>query len=254
MGPSGEASPPWRANVPWRANLLWRANLAWAIGLRARADKSAGTRLPSSAGVLLHSPGRHGAQAAGHRRWLLAGLGAIGVVCAGIVGGLAIGQSGRSSLPAGYHWYTVPAAEAGTAAGFTMAVPNGWQASTRGLITDVVDPVGHAAVQVDLAPFEAGSAFGEASLLEEQAVTDGSFPGYHRVALRSFTFHGSLGAAWEFTWQQPGSGRAGVLDVLFKERAAAGRQAYRLQLSAQAADQAASRAIFAEALRTFDPR
>jgi hypothetical protein len=113
--------------------------------------------------------------------------------------------------------------------------------------------VGHRSIQVDLTPFEAASAFGEASLLEEQAVTDGSFPGYRRVELRSFLFHGSLGAAWEFTWLEPGIGRVGVLDVLFKERTRAGRQAYRIQVSAPSADRAASRAIFAEALQTFAP-
>ncbi len=200
-----------------------------------------------------HSPGRHGARAAGYRRWLLAGLGAVAIVCAGVFGGLAIGHPARSSLPAGYDRYTVPNPETGTAAGFTMAVPNGWQVRTQGLSTDVVDPVGHRSMQVDLAPFEAGTAFAQASFLAEQAVTDGSFPGYRQVSLRSFLFHGRLGAAWEFIWQEPGAGRIGVLDILFKERAQAGWQAYRIQMSAPAPDQSTSRAIFAEALRTFAP-
>ncbi len=201
-----------------------------------------------------HSPGRHGARAAGYRRWLPIGLAAVAVVGGGLLGGLAIGHSGRSSLPAGYQRYTVPAAETGTAAGFTVAVPSGWHASSHGLVTDVADPVGHRSIRVDLTPFEAASAFGEASLMEERAVTDGSLPGYRRVELRSFLFHGSLGAAWEFTWQEPGIGRVGVLDVLVKERTRAGRQAYRIQVSAPSADQTASRAIFAEALQTFAPR
>jgi tRNA A-37 threonylcarbamoyl transferase component Bud32 len=201
-----------------------------------------------------HAPGRHGAQADGYRRWVLMGLGALAIVCAGILAGLAIGHSGHSSLPAGYQQYTVPAAQTGTTAGFTMAVPDGWRAGTHGLVTDVVDPVGHSSIQVDLAPFEAGSAFGEASFLEEQAVTDGSFPGYRRVELRSLVFHGNPGAAWEFTWQKPGTGRVGVLDVLFKGRAGARPQAYQIQVSAQGADRVASRAIFAEVLRTFAPR
>ena len=201
-----------------------------------------------------HSPGRHGTQAAGYRRRLLAGLGAAALVCAGILGGLAIGHSGRSPLPAGYQWHTVPAAETGTAAGFTMAVPNGWHVSTHGLVTDVIDPAGPRSMQVDLTPFEADSAFGETSLLAERAVTDGSFPGYRRVALRSFLFHDSLGAVWNFTWQEPGLGRVDVLDVLFRGHAQAGRQAYRIQISAPAADGATSGAIFAEALRTFNPR
>ena len=201
-----------------------------------------------------HSPGRHGARAAGHRRWLPIGLAAAAVACAGVLGGLAIGHSGRSSLPAGYQRYTVPAAGTGTAAGFTVAVPSGWHASTHGLVTDVADPVGHRSLQVDLTPFEAASAFGEASLLEERAVTDGSLPGYRRVELHSFLFHGSLGAAWGFTWLEPGIGRVGVLDVLVKERTRAGRQAYRIQVSAPSADRTASRAIVAEALQTFAPR
>ncbi|HEY4850361.1 MAG TPA: hypothetical protein VII22_06170, partial [Streptosporangiaceae bacterium] len=201
-----------------------------------------------------HPAGRHGAQAAGHRRWLLAGLGAVAVVCAGVAGGLAIGHSGRSSLPSGYRWYTAPAAGTGTTAGFTMAVPNGWQASTRGLTTDVADPVGHVSMQVDLTPFEAATAPGEANLLEEQALTDGSLPGYRRVALHPLLFHGRLGAAWEYTWQEPGIGRADVLDVLFTERGRTGRQAYKIQVSTPMAGRTASHAIFEEALRTFSPR
>lgn len=209
-------------------------------GLRATLLRHAG-----------HSPGRHGAQAAGYRRWLLAGLGAVAVVCAGILGGLAIGSSGHSSLPAGYQWYTVPNAAA--AAGFTMAVPDGWHVTTHGSITDAADPGADRSIQVDRTPFEAATAFGQASLLDEQAATDGRFPGYRRISLRSLVFHGRPGAAWEFTWQEPGAGRADVLDVLFRERAQAGWQSYRIQESAQAADLTASRAIFAEVLRTFDP-
>jgi serine/threonine protein kinase len=212
-------------------------------GLRATLLRHAG-----------HSPGRHGAQAAGYRRWPLAGLGAVVVVCAGILGGLAIGSSGHSSRPAGYQWYTVPDAEAGSAAGFTMAVPDGWPVKTHGSITDVADPGADRSIQVDRTPFEAATAFGQASLLDEQAATDGRFPGYRRISLRSLVFHGRPGAAWEFTWQKPGAGRVDVLDVLFRERAQAGWQAYRIQESAQAADLTASRAIFAEVLRTFDPR
>jgi hypothetical protein len=171
-----------------------------------------------------------------------------------VAGGLAIGHSGRSSLPSGYHWYTAPAAGTGTTAGFTMAVPNGWQASTRGLITDVADPVGHVSMQVDLTPFEAATAPGEASLLAEQALTDGSLPGYRRAALRPLLFHGRLGAAWEYTWQEPGIGRADVLDVLFTERGRTGRQAYKIQVSTPTAGRTASHAVFEEALRTFSPR
>jgi serine/threonine protein kinase len=198
-----------------------------------------------------HAPGRHGAQADGYRRWVLIGLGSLAIACAGILAGLAIGHS---SLPAGYQQYTVPAARTGTAAGFTMAVPDGWRAGTRGLVTDVVAPAGQSSIQVDLAPFEAGSPFGEASFLAEQAMTDGSFPGYRPVELRSLVFHGRPGAAWEFTWQKPGTGRVSVLDILFKGHAAAGPQAYRIQVSAQGAGQAANRATFAEVLRTFAPR
>ena len=255
-GGSAPNDPPPGAAAPSPANLVR------AAGLPAGSDTPAGTGLPG-AGITFprpaghpawHPAGRHGAQAAGRQRWLLAGLGAVAVVCAGVAGGLAIGHSGRSSLPSGYHWYTAPAARTSTTAGFTMAVPNGWRASTRGLITNVVDPVGHVSMQVDLTPFGAATAPGEASMLEEQARTDGSLPGYRRVALRPLLFHGGLGAAWEYTWQEPGIGRVDVLDVLFTERGRAGRQAYQIRVSTPMAGRTASRAIFDEALRTFGPR
>jgi len=263
-GSPARVNSPWRVNLPWRAGSPWRVNLPWGANLDraadppARSDTPAGTSLfgagitfPRPAG---HPAGRHGAQATGRQRWLLAGLGAVAVVCAGVAGGLAIGHSGRSSLPSGYHWYTAPAAGTDTTAGFTMAVPNGWHTSTRGLTTDVVDPMGHASMQVDRSPFEAATAPREASLLEERALTDGSLPGYRRVALRPLLFHGRLGAAWEYTWQEPGIGRVDVLDVLFTEPGRTGRQAYRIQVSTPMAGRTASHAVFQEALRTFSPR
>jgi hypothetical protein len=155
---------------------------------------------------------------------------------------------------AGYHLDTVAAATAGSAAGFTMAVPDGWREDTRGLVTDLIDPVGHVSMQVDLSPFEAATAPGEADLLAEQALTDDSMPGYHPVALRPLVFHGSLGATWEFTWRQPGIGQVDVLDVLFAAHTHGGRQTYKLQVSGPTADRTTNHAIFAEALRTFDAR
>ncbi len=250
-----------RANLPWGANLARGANLGRAIGMPTRPDRSLGTDPSGSGAAAPSQPGRHEAQAvghraeaAGHRRWLVTGLGAVAIVCAGVVSGLAIGHSGQSSLSTGYHQYTVPAAESGTAAGFTMAIPDGWHASTHGLITDVVDLHEHMSMQVDLAPFEAATSTGEASLLDERAVTDVGFPGYHRLALRPVFLHGSPAAELEFSWQAPRTGRTDVIDVLVKQRTPTGRQAYKLQISAPAADRAASRAIFAEALRTFGPR
>jgi tRNA A-37 threonylcarbamoyl transferase component Bud32 len=238
-------------------------DLGRAIGLPARASTPAATGLLDAGTALSrppgHPPGRHGPPATGYRLWRparqqrrrLVALGAAAIVCAGVVGGLAIGHS---PLPAGYRLYTASPAATGTAAGFTTAVPSGWQASTRGLITDVSDPAGRMSMQVDLTPFEAATAPGEASLLDEQALTDNSLPGYHLVALHSFLFRGNLGAAWEFTWQEPRIGRLDVLDVLFKERSQAGRQACKLQVSGPMADRATNRAIVAEALRTFAAR
>jgi eukaryotic-like serine/threonine-protein kinase len=200
-----------------------------------------------------HPLGRHGNRPAG-RRWPLAALGAVAVICAGVLGGLAIGHAGRSSLPPGYHWYMVSTAAQPAAAGFRMAVPDGWQASTHGLVTDLVGPEGRVSMQVDRAPFEAATAPGEVRLLEERALTDDSLPGYRLVALHSFPFRGSLGADWEFTWHKPRTGTLSVLNVLFKERTGTGGQAFRLQVSGPAADRTTSRATFTEALRTFGPR
>ncbi|HUY50963.1 MAG TPA: serine/threonine-protein kinase [Streptosporangiaceae bacterium] len=226
------------------------------------ASPSAGRRHAAT------SPGRPGGLLAGlggllagrgtllpsGRRGLLAGLGAAAVLGAGILGGVAWSHGSAAAQSGGSRSYSVSATEAGSAAGFTMAVPVGWHEARRGPSTDFTSPAGGLSIQVTPTASGAVGAPGEALRLQAQALRHGGFPGYQQVALRPFRFRGGLGVAWEFTWQPSQGGRAEVLDVAFRLTTTAGPQAYLLRESAPAATWTASQPVFSAALRTFRPQ
>ena len=103
-------------------------------------------------------------------RWLTLGLAGAAIVVAGLAAGLlwsratapsAGGGAGSASsgapataapLPVGYHWYTRPAATAGKARGFVLAVPAGWQPRQRGTATYLWNPASGAIISVSPAP------------------------------------------------------------------------------------------------------
>jgi len=154
--------------------------------------------------------------------------------------------------PAGYRWYTVSAASSGTAAGFTVAVPDTWQASTEGLITQVSSPAGNARVEINLTPFTLPSPVGEAMLQQFQAIVQGTYPGYKGHGITAGTFRGAADAVWHFTWRQ-GIGRASATDLLVSLETADGEQAYALTVAAPKPNSLAAHGVYWQMLRTFQP-
>jgi len=152
-----------------------------------------------------------------------------------------------------YHSYSVPRRTAGAAAGFTTSVPADWHRAQRGPTTVFTSPAGRTTLQVTPTSLGATGALGAAQLLETQAVRQGTFPGYRRMALRPFRFSAGTGVLWQYTWQPPGGGRAEVLEALFQLATRSGRQGYLVQETAPAATWLLSRPVFNEALRTFRP-
>ena len=99
----------------------------------------------------------------------------------------------RYALPSGWLWHRDPA-------GFVVAVPPGWTRATDGAATCFRDPDGSRSFEVapDAALLDAPLAQWQAE--ERSALSDGSLPGYRRVAMAAVDRAGG-GADWEFTWQ-----------------------------------------------------
>jgi tRNA A-37 threonylcarbamoyl transferase component Bud32 len=206
-----------------------------------RAGRNAAPRGPRRRGVLADlgglRPDRRGVLLA-----CLAGLAVLGV---GLLGGLAWAHgAGR------YHSYSVSGRTAGAAAGFTTSVPADWHLAQRGPTTVFTSPSGRTTLRVTPTSFGAPGAIGVARLLETQALQQGTFPSYRRIAIRPFQFSGGTGVVWQYTWQ-PLNGRAEVMEALFRLATPSGSQGYLVQETAPAATWILTRPAPNEALRTF---
>jgi hypothetical protein len=219
-------------------------------------------------------------------RAALAACAALVIVAAGVLGGLAVahglhrspsrargrrgashaaaparatgpgstGSSGgtaASPLPPGYAWYSRPAASVGTAAGFRLAVPQGWAASTNGLTAYLRAPTGAAYLEIDLTPHTLPTAMAQARWLEARTLRQGKFPGYRRLAIRPVRVAGSTGAAWSFTWQEADMGRVFAEDYLFDLTTSSASQSYAVYASGPATSWRQTARILGEAIRTF---
>jgi hypothetical protein len=159
--------------------------------------------------------------------------------------------SGSTPAPAGYRWLSVPAATAGTAAGFKIAVPDTWSVTTQGQVTYVDSPAGSAYMEFNLAPFSYSRPVREARFLQAQAIQQDEYPGYKVVAISPAAFRNVVAATWRFNWRQRSLGHVAVLELLFSLETTAGPQNYALSVSAPALGFPAARTAFDEVLHTF---
>ena len=204
------------------------------------------------------------------------------VVAAGVLGGFAIaqftgspaksGQAGtghatspasakahvsapaQATLPAGYSWYTLPAAESGADAGFRTAVPAGWNPARNGLVTYMRNPSGSGFLEVDLTRHAKAGNLAQARWLQLKSIRQDRFPGYRRISLRPATVLGSPGAVWTFSWTERGVGRVIAQDYLFSAAARGGTtQSYAVYGSAPAASWPQTAKALREVISTFQP-
>jgi hypothetical protein len=167
--------------------------------------------------------------------------------------GAASQAAGLGKLPRGYHWYTLYPASAGTTAGFSIAVPDGWQLTENGHTTLLRNGATSQYVEIDLTPHTFPNMLAEAHWLERRTQQQGTFPGYQRIAIRRTTTHGATAAAWQFAWQDPRIGQVEVRDVLFILNTSAGPQSYAVYMSAPAATWKTILPLFDEETRSFRP-
>jgi eukaryotic-like serine/threonine-protein kinase len=159
---------------------------------------------------------------------------------------------GPGTPPAGFTWQTVTAASQGAAAGFVMAVPDGWSAQAGANQTVAyVAPSGLARIDVTLAPFTAATPVRQAELDQAGALLTGTFPGYRLDAITPASFRGAAAADWRFTWRPELLLRATTSGVLVTLPTSAGPQPYTISVTAPSAGFAAYRDIFDTALGTF---
>jgi hypothetical protein len=229
---------------------------AGATASRTPARGPGATRTPAA------GAGRHGAPAPGLRRGLAADitalvprgrrgkllviLGALAIVVAGILAGMALTHGGSGSGSA-----APPARQAGSTAGFTMAIPAGWHTAQQGASTKFSGPARDVSILVT--PTSAGDAqgLGQTRLLLARALKRGNFPGYLPIGGRPFSFQGRAGVAWLFTWQPASGGRREVRDIVFRAAAPGGGRAYLVQESAPVVAWPAYQPEFMRALSTF---
>jgi hypothetical protein len=116
------------------------------------------------------------------------------------------------TLPTGYKTETVGASAAARTAGFTIDVPQGWQANAMGQQTYQYTPDNVTYVEIDLSRHAMTNMVSEADYLERQTLTQ--YPGYQPVYsppgkpqkkyIQAEDVLNTAGAFWQFDWVDNG--------------------------------------------------
>ena len=162
----------------------------------------------------------------------------------------AINRPNTGPLPAGFTLHSHPAA-ANETAGFSLAGPTNWKASTSGHQTYLRDPSVNANILIDLTPHTfPQDMLKEAVYIRNQSLN--SFPGYEQDGLAATLIRGTQGAYWKFTWMDAGV-KQQAIDMVFVLPTSAGPQSYALYMTAPYSVFAQLRPIFDEEVETFAP-
>jgi hypothetical protein len=160
-------------------------------------------------------------------------------------------------LPPGYVWHRFTAAVMGTAAGFEIGMPSGWQQSVTALAAHLDLPARNVHLAVDLAPWTLAGPLAEAAHLELQAAK--ADPGYRLVVLRAIGFKAVGGykaapaAELRFRWTKASTGSVTEQLILVTLATKSGPQPYAFTLTAPTATFGSADGIFFTAMPTFRP-
>ena len=162
----------------------------------------------------------------------------------------AINEQATGPLPSGFTTFSQPAA-ANEVAGFSLAAPTSWRASTNGYQTYLKDPAAaNTNILIDLTPHTFSDMLQEATYIRNQSQS--RFPGYTEISLARLTIRGQPGAYWKFTWNDGGVQQEAI-DLLYVAQTSAGRQSFALYMTAPASMWNQMRPIFDEEVETFNP-
>ena len=145
--------------------------------------------------------------------------------------------AGGGSVPAGYQRYTDPS-------GFSVAVPDGWQAEQSGTRVDLRDPDGGRFLRIDQTDTPKGDP--KQDWEQQEKSVRKALPNYQRVSIESVDYRGWPAADWEFTFGE----RTHVRNRGFVTDPNHG---YALYLSSTEDQWAASQQVFRTAADTFTP-
>ena len=163
----------------------------------------------------------------------------------------AINEQSTGPIPSGFTTYSHRASVNETA-GFSLAAPTNWEASTSGHQTYLRDPTTASTnILIDLTPHTyPNDMLKEAEYIKSQSLN--SFPGYAQQGLAAKLIRGTQGAYWKFTWIKAGV-KQQAIDVLFVTQTSAGPQSYALYMTAPYSVFDQIRPIFDEEVETFTP-
>jgi hypothetical protein len=165
----------------------------------------------------------------------------------------AAAPPGTGPLPRGYQPYKLAGPTVGATAGYTVAIPAGWTAVSKGNATHFYAPGSRTYLEIDLTPHTYSDMLREARFLAARTQREGRFPGYRSLGIQAVKIHGTNAASWAFTWQDPGVGRVRALDLMYIASTPAGRQSYALYMSAPDRTWTRALAAFDEEMHTFQP-
>jgi hypothetical protein len=235
---------PWSGAQPGYApGERKRSGLRWKIALVVLAVIGAGAGAATV--LLLH----HNDAGAAHGTSSSSSTGTLPSSTLQIVD--AINKQSTGALPAGYATYSQPAA-ANETAGFSLAAPTSWKASTSGYQTYLRDPsAANVNLLVDLTPHTyKNDMLREATYIRNQSLP--RFPGYKQLSLARLTIRGQPGAYWKFTWDDAGVQQEAI-DLLYVAQTSAGPQSYALYMTAPVSAWSQMRPVFDEEMETFNP-
>ncbi|HZE32434.1 MAG TPA: protein kinase [Actinoallomurus sp.] len=154
----------------------------------------------------------------------------------------AVSPTGTTGpLPDGYHWHH-------DSTHFSIAVPDGWSAEHHGHYLYVEDPHSSRILIVDQSDTPKSDPL--ADWREQESARRSSYPGYHRIHLRSVDYPQARKAAdWEFTY----NGSGGHTHVLNRNILANSKHAYALYWQVPDSRWDASRKVFDVFAATFRP-
>jgi serine/threonine protein kinase len=165
----------------------------------------------------------------------------------------AINEHSTGPLPSGFTTYTHHASGS-QAAGFSLAAPTNWAASTtppdQTFLTD--STVSSTNILIDLTPHTyPNDMLKEAGYIKSQSLAKGTFPDYVEQDLKATTIRGTRGAIWKFTWVNKAGVKQQAIDLLFVMPTSTGSQSYALYMTAPSSMFDQMRPIFDEEVETF---
>jgi hypothetical protein len=139
-----------------------------------------------------------------------------------------------TTLPTGLTAQSFPPSQTGTMAGFSMAVPPGWQARQQpGSPKQVFykAPDGVSFVEVELTAQHTSDMVAALQSIRMQAMAQNRFPGYKLLDFAAQDVLRTRGALWRFDWVNASGVQMRVDDMLFTLPTKNGPQAYAIYMT-----------------------